>query len=213
MAAVKSAKVEGLYVTDLPNHRLQLFGLDGKWKSNVGEAQGFFDSKKREGRMKNPNGVAINGEGVVYVADTGNQRIDAFSPEGVFLFGFGPNVGSYTLVEPVAVAWDKAGFIYFVDKGLKRIFKCEPSGAYISSWGEDGDGPGEFKSPVSMAFDGQNYLYTLDSELRRVSVHTKEGKWLADFFAGGKQERELLAPIAVSVQGDKLVIEIGRAHV
>ncbi|MBI5246989.1 MAG: tetratricopeptide repeat protein [Elusimicrobia bacterium] len=206
MAAIKSAKVEGLYVTDAPNHRLQLFGLDGKWKSNVGEAQGFFDSKKREGRMKNPNGVAINGEGVVYVADTGNQRIDAFSPEGVFLFGFGPKVGSYMLLEPVAVAWDKAGFVYFVDKGLKRVFKCEPSGAYINSWGEDGDGPGEFKSPVSIAFDGQNYLYTLDSQLRRVSVHTKDGKWLADFFAGGKQERELLAPVAVSVQGDKLVI-------
>ncbi|MDO8756634.1 MAG: hypothetical protein Q7J64_01365, partial [Elusimicrobiota bacterium] len=83
---------------------------------------------------------------------------------------------------------------------------CEPSGAYINSWGEDGDGPGEFKSPVSLAFDGQNYLYTLDSQLRRVSVHTKDGKWLADFFAGGKQERELLEPIAVSVQGDKLVI-------
>ena len=206
MAAVKSDKAEGIFVTDNPNARLQLFGLDGKWKSNVGEAQGFFDSKKREGRMRNPNGVAVNPEGVVYVADTGNQRIDAFSPEGVFLFGFGPKVGQYQLQEPVAIAWDKAGFVYFVDKGLKRVFKCEPSGAYINSWGEDGDGPGEFKSPVSIAFDGQNYLYTLDSVLRRVSVHTKEGKWLADFFAGGKQERELLAPIAVSVQGDKLVI-------
>jgi DNA-binding beta-propeller fold protein YncE len=206
MAAAKSAKIEGLYVTDNPNHRLQNFALDGKWKANVGEAQGFFDSKKREGRMKNPNGVAINPEGVVYVADTGNQRIDAFSPEGVFLFGFGPKVGPYMLLEPVAVAWDNAGFVYFVDKGLKRVFKCEPSGAYIASWGEDGDGPGQFKSPVSLAFDGQNYLYTLDSELRRVSVHTKDGKWLADFFAGGKQERELLDPIAVAVQGDKLII-------
>lgn len=206
MAVAKTAKVDGLYVTDTPNHRLQQFGVDGKWRSNVGEAQGFFDSKKREGRMKNPNGVAINGEGVVYVADTGNQRVDAFSPEGVFLFGFGPKVGQYMLQEPVAVAWDNSGFVYFVDKGLKRVFKCEPSGAYIASWGEDGDGPGEFKSPVSIAFDGQNYLYTLDSQLRRVSVHTKDGKWLADFFAGGKQERELMAPVAVSVQGDKLVI-------
>ena len=77
------------------------------------------------------------------------------------------------------VAWDDAGFIYFADKALKRVFKCEPSGAYIASWGEDGDGPGQFKSPVSLAFDGQNYLYTLDSELKRVSVHTKDGKWLS----------------------------------
>lgn len=206
MAAAKSAKIEGLYVTDTPNHRLQRFGLDGKWQANIAEAQGFFDSRKKEGRMRDPHGVAINEEGTIYVADTGNQRIDAFSPEGVFLFGFGPKVGPYTLIEPIDVAWDRAGFVYFVDKGLKRVFKCEPSGAYLASWGEDGEGPGEFKSPVSLAFDGQSYLYTLDSILRRVSVHTKDGKWLADFFAGGRQERELMKPVAVAVRGDKLVI-------
>ena len=206
MAAMKSDKVEGLYVSDPVTHTLKIFGLDGKWKANVGESQGMFDSKKREGRMKNPHGVAINGDGVVYVADTGNQRIDAFSPEGVFLFGFGPKVGPHMLQEPVAVAWDKAGFVYFVDKALKMVFKCEPSGAFIAAWGGEGEGPGEFMSPVSIAFDGQNYLYTLDSQLRRVSVHTKDGQWLADFFAGGKQERELLDPVAVAVQGDKLLI-------
>ncbi|MEK7388272.1 MAG: tetratricopeptide repeat protein [Elusimicrobiota bacterium] len=206
MAAVQAKTFEGLFVADTPNHRLQLFSLQGTWKSNVGQAQGLFDSKRREGRMSRPNGVAINGEGVVYVADTGNRRIDAFSPDGVFLFGIGPKVGPYMLEEPVAVAWDNAGFVYFVDKGLKKVFKCEPSGAFIAAWGKEGDGPGEFKSPVSIAFDGQSYLYTLDSSLRRVSVHTKDGKWLADFFAGGKQERELLEPIAVSVQSDRLVI-------
>lgn len=206
MAAVKSAKVEGLFVADKDLSRLQRFGLDGKWQANIGESTGFFDSKKKEGRMRSPQGVAINAEGTIYVADTGNQRIDAFSQEGVFLFGFGPKVGPYMLQEPAAIAWDNAGFVYFVDKGLKKVIKCEPSGAFIAAWGEEGDGPGQFMSPVSIAFDGQNYLYTLDSELKRVSVHTKDGKWLADFFAGGKQERELLAPVAVAVQGDKLVI-------
>lgn len=206
MAAIKTAKVEGFFVADKELSRLQRFGLDGKWQANIGESTGFFDSKKKEGRMRNPQGVAINGEGTIYVADTGNQRIDAFSQEGVFLFGFGPKVGPYMLQEPTAIAWDNAGFVYFVDKGLKKVIKCEPSGAYIASWGEEGDGPGQFKSPVSLAFDGQNYLYTLDSELKRVSVHTKDGKWLADFFAGGKQERELQDPVAVAVQGDKLVI-------
>lgn len=206
MAAIKTAKVEGLFVADRDLSRLQRFGLDGKWQANIGESTGFFDSKKKEGRLKNPWGVAINGEGTIYVADTGNQRVDAFSQDGVFLFAFGPKVGPYMLQEPTSIAWDEAGFVYFVDRGLKRVFKCEPSGAYIASWGEEGEGPGQFKSPVSLAFDGQSYLYTLDDQLRRVSVHTKDGKWLADFFAGGKQERELLAPVAVAVAGDKLLI-------
>lgn len=203
---IAASKKLGLFVTDTPNNRLQRFGLDGKWQANIGESTGFFDSKKKEGRMRQPSGVAVNDAGTIYVADAGNQRIDAFSPDGVFLFGIGPMVGPFTLREPVALAWDKAGFLYFVDKGLKKVVKCEPSGAYIASWGEEGDGPGQFRSPVSIAFDGQNYLYTLDSELDRVSVYTKDGKWLTDFFAGGKAERELLGPVSVTVQGEKLVI-------
>ncbi|MFI5345387.1 MAG: 6-bladed beta-propeller [Elusimicrobiota bacterium] len=200
------SKKLGVYVSDTPGSRLQHFSLTGAWQANIGESTGFFDSKKKEGRMIHPNGVAINDDGTVYVADTGNQRIDAFSPEGVFVFSIGPKVGNYTLQEPVALAWDKAGFLYFVDKGLKKVFKCEPSGAFLAAWGEEGSGPGQFQAPVSIAYDGQNYLYTLDAELKRVSVHTKDGKWLTDFFAGGKADRELLEPAAVAIQDQKLVV-------
>jgi DNA-binding beta-propeller fold protein YncE/tetratricopeptide (TPR) repeat protein len=204
----------GLLVADTPDNRLQRFGLDGKWKSNLAEAEGFFDSKSKEGRVRGPSGLAINDDGTMYVADTGNRRIDAFSPDGVFLFAVGPNVGSYILQEPVAVAWDKAGFLYFVDKSLKRVFKCEPSGALRGSWGEEGTGPGQFEAPVAIAFDGQSYLYTLDAKLKRVSVHTRDGQWLTDFFAGGKGQRELLNPVAVAISNDKLIIaDTGKGRV
>lgn len=196
----------GVFASDTAGSRLQRFTLEGQWKANIGESQGFFDGHAKEGRISRPNGVAINDEGTVYVADTGNRRIDAFSPDGVFVFSIGPKVGNYELQEPVAVAWDKAGFLYFADKGLKKVFKCEPSGSFLAAWGEEGDGPGQFKAPASIAFDGQNYLYTLDAELRRVSVHTRDGKWLTDFFAGGKADHELLEPVAVAIQDQKLVV-------
>jgi DNA-binding beta-propeller fold protein YncE/tetratricopeptide (TPR) repeat protein len=196
----------GLIVADTPDSRIQRFTLKGDWQSNLGEKQGFFDSKSKEGRLSAPNGVAINDKGTIYVADTGNERIDAFSPDGVFLFAVGPKIGDYKLREPIAVTWDPAGFLYFVDKGLKRVFKCEPSGALLATWGSEGDGPGQFEAPVSITFDGQNYLYTLDEQLKRVSVHTSDGQWLTDFFAGGKQDRELLDPVAVTVLANKLFI-------
>jgi len=200
-----SAKM-GLLATDTPDSRLQRFSLEGKWRTNVGEAEGFFDSKSKEGRVRQPTGVAINDDGTIYIADTGNQRIDAFSPEGVFLFAIGPKLGTFILQKPVAIAWDKAGFLYFVDEGVHRVFKCEPSGAYVASWGEEGTGPGQFEAPVSIAFDGQSYFYTLDAKLKRVSVHTRDGVWLTDFFAGGKQERELQQPVAIAVLGTRLMI-------
>lgn len=196
----------GLYVSDTPNNRLQRFELDGTWKANLAEGSGVFDSKKREGRVSNPQGIAINDEGTVYVADPGNRRIDAFSPEGVFLFGIGPKVGPHELVFPVAVAWDKARFLYFVDKGLKKVFKCEPSGAFMAAWGSEGTGPGQFQEPSALAFDGNNYLYVLDGGLKRVSVYSKEGRWMTDLFSGGKEDRELSDPVALAVQGPRLLI-------
>jgi sugar lactone lactonase YvrE/tetratricopeptide (TPR) repeat protein len=200
------SKKLGVFASDTSGSRLQRFSLAGQWQANIGESQGFFDGHAKEGRISRPNGVAINDEGTVYVADTGNRRVDAFSPDGVFVFSIGPRIGNYELQEPVALAWDKAGFLYIVDKTLKKVIKCEPSGAFLAAWGEDGAGPGQFKAPVSIAFDGQNYLYTLDAELRRVSVHTRDGKWLTDFFAGGKADRELTEPAAVAIEEQKLVV-------
>ena len=175
----------GLYVADAPGNRLQRFTLDGKWQANIAAAEGFFDSNSKEGRVSDPRGVAINDEGTVYVADAGNRRIDAFSPEGVFISAIGPKVGSYELVEPVSVAWDPARFIYFVDRGLKKVFKCAPSGALVAVWGEPGEGPGRLDSPEAVSFDGNNYLYVLDSKHRRVSVYDKNGRWMTFSRAAG----------------------------
>lgn len=196
----------GIFVSDTGNNRVQHFALDGAWKENIAESTGLFDSKKKEGRVKDPRGVAINEQGTIYVADTGNRRIDAFNPEGVFLFAIGPKVGSYELVEPVSVVWDKSRFVYFLDKGLKKIFKCEPSGAFIAAWGREGAGPGQFQSPEAMAFDENNYLYILDSAIRRVSVYTKEGRWMTDLFSGGKEDSQLSAPVSLAVSRQNLVI-------
>lgn len=197
----------GMYVADAGASRLQRFATDGTWKANYGEKSGMFDSKKKEGRLQTPLGVAVNDQGTVYVADVGNRRVDAYSPEGMFLFSIGPKVGEFELQEPTALAWDAKGrFLYFVDKGLRRVFKIEPSGALLASWGEQGTGPGQFESPEAVAFDGQAYLYVLDRGLKRVSVYGKDGRWMTDLFSGGTGERNLGDPVSLAVQGERLVI-------
>ncbi|MCX5797158.1 MAG: tetratricopeptide repeat protein [Elusimicrobia bacterium] len=208
------SKKLGVYVSDTPANRIQRFAIDGTFQDTIAASSGLFDSKKKEGRVKDPRGVAINDAGTVYVADAGNRRIDAFSPEGAFLFGFGPQVGPYTLVEPTALAWDQGRFLYFTDKGLKKVFQVEPSGAFIAAWGEEGEGPGQFQSPSALAFDGHNYLYVLDDRLSRVSVYTKDGRWLTDFFAPGPAPRELSGPTAVAIQGERLLVaDYGKARI
>ncbi|MBI5883688.1 MAG: 6-bladed beta-propeller [Elusimicrobia bacterium] len=196
----------GFFVSDTPGNRIQLFDLEGRWKTNFAEQEGFFDSKKNEGRVRSPRGVAVTEEGAFYVADTDNRRVDVFNPDGAFLSAIGPNMGDFELSEPHDVAWDAEGFLYILDKGLKKVLKCGPSGNLVASWGGEGDGVGQFRSPEALAYDGKNYVFVLDRELRRVSVFTKEGRWMTDLLSPGKAERELDEPVSIAMQDSRLLV-------
>ena len=196
----------GFYVSDAPRHRIEHFVSDSsgawKWDKNIAEPSGWFDGLSKEGRVRNPQGLAVNGAGTLYIADPGNHRVDAYTPDGVFLFSIGPKLGSFELEKPVSVAWDKAGFVYFLDRELKKVFKCNPSGELISSWGEMGEAPGKFEDPIALAFDGENYIYVLDHTLKRVSAFSTNGRWIMDFFSGSL----IGNPVSLSV--DKQVLRI-----
>lgn len=196
----------GLFVSDNSGDKVLSFSLSGEHKTNIGATEGFFASKKKEGRVKGPTGLALNEKGTLYVADTGNKRVDAFGPDGSFLFSFGPVVGPYELADPVSVAWDEAGFVYVLDASLKKVLKCEPSGGYVKSWGEEGDGVAQFEDPVALVYDGRAYLYVLDRGHSRVAVFDREGRWVTNFFSGGEGERNLKAPTGLAVAGSEILI-------
>lgn len=197
----------GLFVSDTKGDKVQRFTSSGTFVSNFAASTGFFDSKKREGRVRGPRGVAVTDKGTAYVADTGNRRVDAFNPDGAFLFSFGPQVGPYELQEPVGVAWDNAGFAYVLDRKLGKVLKCEPSGGFVLAWGEPGSGPGQLEDPVAIAFDGMSYVYVLDAGQKRVAVfHRDDGRWITNFFAEGTDDRGLEEPNGLAVQGERLLI-------
>ncbi|MDE2312727.1 MAG: NHL repeat-containing protein, partial [Elusimicrobia bacterium] len=217
-----SASALGFYVSDTGNDRVEAFDSSGAWKADFGGGRGLFGfmGRSKEGRVDSPRGVAVNPQGTVYVADAGNHRVEAFSPDGTFLFTIGPQLtlqGStqtFTLEEPVAVVWDKEGFVYFIDQGLDKIFKCEPSGALVAAWGAPGDAPGDFEKPEALAFDGRDYLYALDGELKRVSVYGKDGGWMTDLFSPGEGTGELSEPTSLAVADNTLFVsDPGRGQV
>ena len=212
----------GFYVSDTPGDRVVQFDSSGAWKADFAGGRGMFGfmGRSKEGRVDDPRGVAVNEQGTVYVADAGNHRIEAFSPDGTFLFTIGPRLTlqestqTYELEAPSAVVWDKEGFVYFADQGLDKIFKCEPSGALVAVWGKSGDAPGEFEAPAAMAYDGHDYLYILDNELKRVSVYDKDGNWMTDLFSPGDAPGELSRPASVAIVDQSLVVsDPGRGKV
>lgn len=87
-----------------------------------------FGAKGKEtGRLDQPRGVAVDANGYLYVADTGNHRVQVFNDEGevvMVLGGLGSGRGK--LRRPSGVAVDAQGNIYVADALNDRIQKFVP---------------------------------------------------------------------------------------
>jgi len=71
-------------VNDCYNHRVQVFDRhNGSFKYVIGS------EGSEQGQLKNPRRVALTSQGLIVVADSGNNRIQVFSNEGEFVCSFG----------------------------------------------------------------------------------------------------------------------------
>lgn len=111
-----------IYVADNWNNRIQKFTPDGGFVAKWGKNSGDGSSGTGDGEFSSPSGLAIDTDGFVYVADTGNDRIQKFTADGAFVAtwgSFGNSPGQFSHPEAVAVGSD--GSVYVTDKGNNRI--------------------------------------------------------------------------------------------
>jgi len=83
---------------------------------------GFLDTRQlRERGLRNPSGLALDNSGNLYIADTNNDRILKFSPEGTLLKeqgGFGWDGGQFN--RPTGLTVDRGLNLYVADSQNKR---------------------------------------------------------------------------------------------
>src|SRR5262249_24180046 len=78
------------------------------------------------------------------------------------------------------VALSAGGDIYVTDGyGNARVHKFDRDGRLLFSWGEPGDGPGQFNVPHGIAVDRDERVYVADRENNRIQVFTSHGELLA----------------------------------
>ena len=126
------------------------------------------------GQFSNPVGIAVDGQGNLYVADKGNNRIQKLSANGGRpLAQFGTKgTGPGQLDSPSGVAIDQQGNLWVADTSNHRIQKLSPSGQFLQSWGNSGpfggevfsgDQPGQFKNPMDVKIDSKGNVYVADT--------------------------------------------------
>lgn len=104
------------------------------------------------GEFNGPRSLAIEPGGSLLVTDTGNERIQRFSRDGVFLSnwgGSGNGPGEFNYISGVAV--DASGDVYVTEiGGAKRVQRFSPDGRYREAWAAPGVAAGtDFENEVA----------------------------------------------------------------
>jgi DNA-binding beta-propeller fold protein YncE len=138
-----------------------------------------------------PEGMAIDSNGSLYIADTGNARVQILSPQGQFNKSFGVyGTGSGQFIKPNAIAVSNDGnYIYVADASLQLIQKFDSQGNFINGWGSPGSGDAGFNYPSGMALDNENNLYVADQNNHRIKKYTSNGDligWWGSYDAGAQ---------------------------
>ena len=157
------------------------------------------------GQFKNPSGIAVAQAGDIYVADTDNDRVQRFSPRGIFLDqvgGFGRGDAQFN--RPVGVA---AGFgleVYVADSRNRRI-SIFTQGLRLAGivGGEGAIRPAlEFGFLGGVAVSRSGQVYVTDAEGNQVVKITHFDRVGRGFGGIGYGSGELARPAGLAVAED-----------
>jgi hypothetical protein len=180
--------VGNVYVADQYNDTIRRITPAGEVTTLAGRAghQGSADGAGEAARFFNPVGVAVDGEGNVYVADQFNQTIRKIAPTGevATLAGLAGERGSADgagatarFNYPYGVAVDREGNVYVADTGNSTVRRITPAGEVTTLAGLAGnegttDGvasTARFNGPGGIAVDAAGTVFVADTYNDRIS--------------------------------------------
>jgi DNA-binding beta-propeller fold protein YncE len=169
-----------------------------------------------DGELVSPAGVAVDGEGNVFVADSNNHRIQKFTSQGVLLGKWGAlGSGDGQFRFPRGVAVDEYGNVLVADTSNSRIQKFTSEGMFLEKWGVSGSGDGQFFSPSGVAVDAGGNVLVADSSNHRIQKFTSAGGFILKWGASGSGDGQFSFPqgIAVDADGDVFVADAGNNRI
>jgi RHS repeat-associated protein len=164
-----------IWVADTGNSRVR------EWAKEEGSEtfyvrRTFGTAGTGEEQFKEPQGIAIGAEGNVYVADTGNSRVDEWSAKGKFVRKFASEgTGTDQLKAPHSVATDSEGHVWVADTANNRLEEFSATGTFMQTVAKEGTGEGQLKGPKGIAIDLERNAWVADTANSRVAQWTPNG--------------------------------------
>ncbi|MBI5246632.1 MAG: hypothetical protein HY923_05580 [Elusimicrobia bacterium] len=188
-------------------------------------AVGRKDSDVVVSKIKNPTGIAIRSDGLIWVASAGEDALLLLTPAGTLVtavdggngHGHGHGHGHDDdeddrpgFNSPQGLALDAANSLYVADKGNNRVVKLSADGSLVQlqiarldhhGRPRSGSGPGEFHQPWDVAVDGNGDVYVADSGNRRIQVFNSSGAFQRQFGLGVLLSTSEVRGIALTSEG------------
>ncbi len=195
-----------LWVADFNNNRIQEFNSAGTFIKQIGcGGSGGCGASTQAGYFYAPYDVAVDASGTIWASDWYNDRVEAFTPAGVYLgrLGCGGNfTATSTCGDSSANGWfssceqgvavDGSGDIWAADYENNRVERFTPTDAYVSQLGCGGSGGcvasttnGYFNYPFGVTLDISGNIWVADYYNNRVEEFSPSGNYLGQLGCGG----------------------------
>jgi len=152
------------YVGEYGEHdRIQKFSRDGKFVLQWG------GHGREPGKFVRPQGITVDKDDHIWVADACNHRVQVFDETGKLLKVWGEHgKGIGQLSYPYGIELDGKGHVYVCEFGNNRVQKFTTDGKSLGYWGTSGRREGELHQPWGLALDSQGRVHILDTYNHRV---------------------------------------------
>ncbi|MYM41434.1 NHL repeat-containing protein [Duganella qianjiadongensis] len=169
------------FVADTSNNCIRKISVAGLVTTFAGNGTlGFSDGMGKAASFRSPRGIAIDSEGNVFVADSGNSSIRKISPLGLVSTFAGNGIGGRSdgvggaarFLGPQGIAVDTVGNVYVADTGNSLIRKITVNGTVttIAGNGRQGISEGVGQSatigyPYGIALDSSGNMFVTASDV------------------------------------------------
>jgi len=228
--AIATDNLGNLFIADSDNHRIRrVDAVTGVIATVAGFGEGGYTgdgAAATEALLNSPHGVAVDSNGTLYIADTGNHRIRRVTPAGVITTiagtgqaGYSGDGGAATRAQfnsPSDVVIDGPGALIVVDRMNHRVRRIDLTTgviATIAGTGEAGfsgdGGPAtlaRLNQPWHAVIDRAGDVLIADKDNQRVRKITRSSGVITtvagDGSRGGEPTKSIAEPAGLAVTAD-----------
>ena len=166
-----------VYVADTNNHRIQKYTWNGVLLDQWGTQGGA------NGQFNGPEGLAVDQQGRLWVADTGNARIQVFSSAGQHLKTLTDvDTGGailHSFQSPRDVEIDDFGNAWIVDSTRHQLMRTNYDGTNGGVFSTQGTSANQLNAPMGLGIAPGNNVWVADTGNGLVKQFDSNGNFIA----------------------------------